>query len=137
MPRAAIFANLNTNMFLTFFPLKTLMVLGLDESDFGTSVRAVERNRFVRSDQYSFIREGIPALAMKVADFENTPEAEVARKWTGARYDAVSDDLHQPIDLGAADKFVNVVRTLAVGIANRADTPKWNATSFFKLFAKH
>ena len=80
VPRAALVANVNTDMFLPLFPLKTLMVLGLDESDLGQDIRAVakelglgvqadpepERNRFVRSDQYSFIRGGIPALAMKV-----------------------------------------------------------------------
>ena len=48
---------------------------------------------------------------------------------------AVSDDLHQPIDLGAANTFVDVVRRLAVRIANRADTPRGNATSFPKRFA--
>ena len=36
---------------------------------------------------------------------------------------------------GAANTFVDVVRRLAVRIANRADTPKGNATSFSKRFA--
>ena len=35
VPRASIVANVNTDMFLPLFPLKTLMVLGLDESDLG------------------------------------------------------------------------------------------------------
>jgi anthranilate phosphoribosyltransferase len=61
-----------------------------------------QRNRFVRSDQYSFIKAGIPALAMKVGYEENTPQAEIARQWTAERYHAPSDDLKQPIDLGAA-----------------------------------
>ena len=59
-------------MFLPLFPLKTLMVLGLDESDLAaTSVPSAkelglgvqadpepQRNRFVRSDQHSFIERG-------------------------------------------------------------------------------
>jgi Zn-dependent M28 family amino/carboxypeptidase len=78
VPAGSIVANINTDMFLPLFPLKTLMVLGLDESDLGRDIRATakelglgvqadpepQRNRFVRSDQYSFIRAGIPALAM-------------------------------------------------------------------------
>jgi Zn-dependent M28 family amino/carboxypeptidase len=147
---ASIVANVNTDMFLPLFPLKTLMVLGLDESDLGSDIRAVakelglgvqadpepQRNRFIRSDQYSFIKAGIPALAMKVGYEANTPEAETARRWTAERYHAPSDDLNQPIDLSAAGKFVEVLRTLAVRIANRLDRPKWNENSFFKRFAK-
>jgi Zn-dependent M28 family amino/carboxypeptidase len=150
VPRERIVANVNTDMFLPLFPLKTLMVLGLDESDLGQDIRATagelglqvqadpepQRNRFVRSDQYSFIKFGIPALAMKVGYEPNSPEAAIAAKWTAERYHAPSDDLAQPIDRSAAATYVDVVRTLAVRIANRADRPKWNDTSFFKRFAK-
>jgi len=149
VPRAALVANVNTDMFLPLFPLKTLMVLGLDESDLGQDIRAVAselgsgvqadpepaRNRFIRSDQYSFIRGGIPALAMKVGYEARSPEAEIAARWTTDRYHGVADDLSQPIDRAAADKYVDVVRTLAIRIANRTDRPKWNDSSFFKRFA--
>jgi Zn-dependent M28 family amino/carboxypeptidase len=140
----------NTDMFLPLFPLKKLMVLGLDESDLGNDIRATaravgvevqadpepQRNRFVRSDQYSFVKVGIPALAMKVGYDANTPQAAIAAKWTAERYHAPSDDLNQPIDRTAAGKYVEVVRDLAVRIANRTDRPKWNDASFFKRFAK-
>src|SRR4029077_20763088 len=135
VPRASIVANLNTDMFLPLFPLKTLMVLGLDESDLGQDVRATQksagvpvqadpepqRNRFVRSDQYSFIKLGIPALAMKVGYEANTPEAAIAAKWTAACYHPPPDDLNQPIDMSAAGMYVEVVRDLALRIANRTD----------------
>jgi hypothetical protein len=149
VPRASIVANVNTDMFLPLFPLKTLMVLGLDESDLGDDVRAAaaalglavqadpepQRNRFVRSDQYSFIKFGIPALAMKVGYAPNTPEAAIAAKWTAERYHAPSDDLQQPVDRSAAARFIDVLRELAVRIANRTDRPRWNDASFFKRFA--
>jgi len=126
------------------------MVLGLDESDLGQDIRATarelglevqadpepQRNRFVRSDQYSFIKFGIPALAMKVGYQANSPEAKIAAKWTAERYHAPSDDLNQPVDRAAAAKYIDVVRNLAVRIANRSDRPKWNSTSFFARFAR-
>jgi hypothetical protein len=150
VPRGAIVANVNTDMFLPLFPLKILMVLGLDESDLGKDIRATakelgievqadpepQRNRFVRSDQYSFIKTGIPALAMKVGYDANTPEAATAAKWTAERYHAPSDDLNQPVDLSAADKYVETVLNLAVRIANRTDKPRWNDSSFFKRFGE-
>jgi len=149
VPSRSMVANVNTDMFLPLFPLKTLMVLGLDESDLGANIRATaeavgvgvqadpepQRNRFVRSDQYSFIKAGIPALAMKVGYEPNSPEAAIAAKWTAERYHAPSDDLDQPIDLSAAGTYVEIVRDLAVRIANRPDKPKWNNASFFKRFA--
>jgi hypothetical protein len=148
VPRASIVADVNTDMFLPLFPLKALMVLGLEESDLGQDIRATakalglgvqndpepQRNRFVRSDQYSFIKFGIPALAMKVGYEPDSPEAAIAAKWTAERYHAPSDDLNQPIDCSAAAKYVEVVKDLAVRIANRTDRPQWNDSSFFKRF---
>ena len=150
VPRASIVANVNTDMFLPLFPLKTLMVLGLDESDLAQDIRETakavgvgiqadpepQRNRFVRSDQYSFIKQGIPSLALKVGYEPNSPEAAIAATWTAERYHAPSDDLQQPMDRSAAGTYVEVVRDLAVRIANRAGRPKWNDASFFKRFAK-
>ena len=150
VPARSIVANVNTDMFLPLFPLKELMVLGLDESDLGDDVRTVaaemhlqvqadpepQRSRFTRSDQYSFVRAGIPALAMKVGYEMNTPEATIAQKWTAERYHQPSDDLNQPVDTTAADTFIEVVGRLAVRIANRPDRPKWNDASFFRRFSQ-
>jgi Zn-dependent M28 family amino/carboxypeptidase len=150
MPARSLVANVNTDMFLPLIPLKELMVLGLDESDLGADIRAVademhlqiqadpepQRNRFIRSDQYSFIRAGIPALSMKVGFELHTPEAAVVQKWTAERYHLPSDDLKQPVDKDAADTYIDVVRRLAVRIANRADRPQWNQSSFFMRFSR-
>jgi Zn-dependent M28 family amino/carboxypeptidase len=149
VPRPAIVANLNMDMFLPLYPLESLMVLGLDESELGDDVRAVAgemglsvqpdpqplRNRFIRSDQYSFIREGIPALAMKVGYKPGSPQAAIDAAWTRERYHAPSDDLQQPIDRSAAVGFTEVIGRLAVRIANRETRPAWKPESFFKRFA--
>jgi hypothetical protein len=149
VPRQAIVADVNIDMFLPLFPLKKLMVLGLDESDLGADIRATagelgldvqadpkpQRLRFVRSDQYSFVRAGIPALAMKVGYDEGSPEVAVARRWTAERYHAPSDDLDQPIDRDAAGKYVDVIARLALRIANRPTRPQWDTESFFRRFS--
>jgi Zn-dependent M28 family amino/carboxypeptidase len=148
--RDGLVANINMDMFLPLFPMKSLMVLGLDESDLGDDVRAVagamnvavqpdpepQRNRFIRSDQYSFIREGVPALAMKVGYDEGSPEATTAATWTRERYHAPSDDLDQPIDRGAAADFTKLIGDLCVRVANREARPHWKDASFFKRFAR-
>jgi Zn-dependent M28 family amino/carboxypeptidase len=126
-------ANINMDMFLPLFPMQRLMVLGLDESDLGDDVRAVaqemnivtqgdpqpQRNRFIRSDQYSFIREGVPALAMKVGFEPGSPEEKIDAAWTRERYHAPSDDLAQPIDRSAAVAFTDLIGRLSVRVASR------------------
>jgi Zn-dependent M28 family amino/carboxypeptidase len=147
---SGIVANLNMDMFLPLFPLRILTVYGLDESDLGADVRAVastlglevqadpepERNSFIRSDQYSFIRRGVPALAMKVGFLKGSPEAAVSARWRNERYHAPSDDLQQPFDLSAAAGFNRVLLTLTERVANRAERPRWSESSFFRRFAQ-
>jgi len=149
VPKSTIVANINMDMFLPLFPMKSVMVLGLDESDLGDRVRDVatrmglgvnadpqpERNRFTRSDQYSFIRQGIPALALKVGFEPGSPAAESDAVWTKQRYHAPSDDLQQPMDLGAAATFTRLIASLSAEVANHAAKPRWKDNSFFRRFA--
>jgi Zn-dependent M28 family amino/carboxypeptidase len=144
-----IVANLNSDMFLPLYPLKRLVVFGLEESDLADDVRAAaaelgvevqtdpqpQRNRFIRSDQYSFIRAGIPSLATKIGVQPGSPEAEIERKWQMERYHAVGDDLAQPVDLAAIGAYQELVKRLALRVANRATTPRWYETSVFSKLA--
>ena len=143
-------ADLNVDMFLPLFPLRGVTVYGLNESDLGEEIRLVarargvrvqddlepERNIFIRSDQYSFIRRGIPALTMKVAYEKGSPEEKIAKTWLKERYHAPADDLKQPVDLECAGRFDDLLRALAEAVADRPERPRWNANSFFKRFAE-
>ena len=149
VPASAIVADLNTDMFLPLFPMRSLIVNGVEESDLADDLRRVaraagieilgdpepERNAFVRSDQYSFIRRGIPALAFKIGWTLGSPEHQTVKRWRTERYHAPSDDLNQPLDLQAADDFTRLYTALVEAIANRDTRPRWNDSSFFKRFA--
>jgi hypothetical protein len=140
-----IVANINTDMFLPLFPLKQLIVFGLEESDLAEDARIVagelgidvqkdpqpQRNRFIRSDQYSFIRAGIPALALKVGYVEGSPQAEIDRQWSAERYHAVSDSADQPVDLSAIGHYEAFMKRLSIRVANRDHVPRWYEGSVF------
>ena len=145
-------ADINIDMFLPIVPMKVLTVWGLDESDLGEEARQVaeshgiivqsdpepQRNVFIRSDQYNFIRHGIPALAMGIAPDPDSPaQKQLFRNWLTERYHAPSDDLDQPIDLPAAAHYEEVIRALMIAVADNSQRPQWKANSFFRGYAEN
>jgi hypothetical protein len=149
VPFEKIVGDINLDMFLPLYPLKVLEVQGFAESSLGESVRVVarelgvevqtdrepEQNRFIRSDQYSFIRRGVPALAFKFGYEFGSVDEKTRLAWVRDRYHQPSDDLNQPIDLEAAAKFNRVIMALLRRVADDAKRPTWNEDSFFKRFA--
>ena len=145
---ASMVADVNVDMFLPIVPLRSLIVWGLDESDLGDAARAAaaahgvgverdpepQRNIFIRSDQYNFIRHGIPALMMAVAP-GTAGQAKLYKDWLAQRYHAPSDDASQPVDLAAAGLYEDVVRTLVLNVANAERRPAWKPDSFFRRYA--
>ncbi len=147
--KGRIIADLNMDMFLPLFPLKWLEVQGLNESTLGDDVRAVaesagvkvqadkepNRNRFIRSDQYSFVKKGVPAVAFKFGYIPGGPEEKIFNNWYTERYHGVKDDINQPVDLAAAAQFNAILQKLALRVANAPQPPHWEANSFFRRFA--
>ena len=148
--RHAMVADINIDMFLPIVPLKVLTVYGLQESNLGDIVTRVAesrgirvqadpeplRNVFIRSDQYNFIRHGIPAISMKVGFDPGSPEQQIFKDWLTNRYHAPSDDLNQPVDLSAAAGYEEVIRGLMVAVANSTERPQWKPDSFFRRYAE-
>lgn len=145
----SIVADINVDMFLPIVPLKVLKIEGLAESDLGDRAAAIarslgikpipdpepQRNAFIRSDQYSFIRHGVPSLVMSVGAEPGTPEQAVFKEWLTKRYHAPSDDLNQPVDLAAAALYEEITRRLLLEVADTPARPAWKPDSFFRRFA--
>lgn len=145
----AIVADINIDMFLPIVPLKVLRIQGINDSTLGDRAAAIAkkfdvkavpdpeplRNLFVRSDQYNFIRHGIPAVIMDVFYEPGSPEAQIFKDWLTQRYHAPSDDTKQPVDLHAAATYEEIVRQLLVETADDAERPQWKADSFFRRYA--
>jgi len=126
-----------------------LRIQGINDSTLGQQAAAIAnsfavkavpdpeplRNLFVRSDQYNFIRHGIPAVIMDVFYEPGSPEARIFRDWLTERYHAPSDDVSQPVDLRAAALYEEIVRRLLVETANDAARPQWTQDSFFRRYA--
>jgi hypothetical protein len=95
-----------------------------------------DRNSFTRTDQYSFVQAGVPALAMKFGWTAGSPEYKAWRQWLAQRYHSTEDNLSQPVDTAAAAQFNAFLGDLARRIANNAGRPHYVESSFFHRFEK-
>ena len=151
VPKTAIVADLNLDAPLPLWPLKTVLVQGEHESTPGNVARDVaeqrglrliadplpDRNSFTRTDQYSFVKAGIPALAFKFGFEKGTPAFQIENDWRISRYHAPSDDVNQPgIFKDEAVKFDDYVAAVTVALANDPTRPTWLPTSQFRSFAR-
>jgi Zn-dependent M28 family amino/carboxypeptidase len=147
VPQAAIVANLNFDMPLPLWPLHLVLVQGDGESTLGDVARTAakvqglaltpdplpDRNSFTRTDQFSFVQAGIPALAFKFGFVKDTPEFAIEHDWRANRYHAPDDDLDQPgVRPDEAVKLDDLVTTITRNVANTPKRPEWLATSVFK-----
>ncbi len=150
LPASSIVADVNSDMYLPLYPMKILTGIGISESTLKEPLARVaakfkitleddpepERNLFVRSDHYNFVRKGIPAVFLKIGNKKGSPEEQMQKTWTHDRYHAPSDDLSQPMDLEAAAKFTEIEAAIVREIADQPARPEWNSKSFFRRFAQ-
>jgi Peptidase family M28 len=150
VPLRSIVAAINMDMYLPLFPLHYLEVQGLGESTLGNDIRAVAQrndvevqfdkqppeNRFIRSDQASFVRQGIPGLAFKFGWLPDSAEQKIFTDWIHTRYHAPSDDLSQPLDQVAAAQFTHILAGLVERVADAPGRPAWYEESFYAHLAR-
>lgn len=145
VPKESMVADVNLDQLRPIFPLHTLTTLAVDESTLGDTVREVaakrgikiqpdpepQRNLLRRSDHYSFMQIGVPAVGFIFGYVPGTPDEAAYREWYAKRYHSPADDLNQPWVPDAAAKFNDFFHDLVVALADAPERPKWKAGSTF------
>lgn len=143
-----VVANLNIDMPLTFAPVFDFVALGAPHSTLGTTAKqavaaqgyrlsadaAPEQVKFIRSDQFSFIRRGVPALALSAGYQPRNPSVdldELRRQFLSTHYHQPSDDLTLPIDYPTAADLARVDLRIVLSVANASAAPRWSSGDFF------
>ena len=89
---------------------------------------------FIRSDQYSFVRRGVPAIflvpGMKSA-LENVPDGQQFGHFLRDTYHTAKDDMTQSFDWNAAVNFTLANLEIGTIVANADERPTWNREDFF------
>jgi hypothetical protein len=144
-----IVANLALDMPFFFHPILDIVPYGVQHSSLSNQVAEAtktlnlkvspdpfpEQVIFVRSDHFSFIKKGIPALFIKSgfmtipSDTVNRAKSDVA--WRSTTYHTPQDDMHQAFDFTAAITHVQVNFLIGLLVANEPSRPQWNKDDFF------
>ena len=149
VPKGSIVADVNTDMPTVIAPLLSVVPLGAEHSSLINNVKfaagylglEVEKdpepneNRFVRSDQYSFVMNGIPALHIKYGSKTNIPGFDLTafvKQWRAKYYHQAADGLEGGIfNFTAAKTYVQLNFLISYSIAQTSERPKWNDGDLF------
>jgi Peptidase family M28 len=149
VPLASIVANVNIDGAPgAYSAMKDVVALGAEHSTIGDEVAAAaksmgydltpdplpEENFFIRSDQYSFVLQGVPAIDIEDGVKAVDPKVnllEVEKKWMVTRYHTPLDNMDQPIDFDSMAKGSVLNFLVGYQIAEHEAAPSWNKGDFF------
>lgn len=148
VPREGLVANINIDMPVLLAPSRDAVVIGAEHSSLGAAAEAAaeevgvalspdpfpEEVVFVRSDQYAFVRAGIPAVyldgGVKSADGERDPRLALTYFLRNC-YHQPCDDATQPIQYDDAARLARLAAAIATRVGNDDERPRWNPGDFF------
>lgn len=148
VPVARIVAVVNIDMPYLGLPIAEVMGLGVEHSTLQAALERAadeagleyisdprpELVRFIRSDQFSFVRLGVPGLNLKPGAKSSDPSVDggaLHDEYLQRHYHRASDDLGLFFSAEGAVRFARVALLLGLHVANANQRPTWNAGDFF------
>jgi Zn-dependent M28 family amino/carboxypeptidase len=139
IPLGQIAANINLDQLRPIFPLELMTVHARTDTTLGLDAAAIadaqgirlqddpepERNLLRRSDHWTFLAAGIPAINFVFGYDPGSRSEEIYRQWYRTGYHRPQDDLVQMIDWQAAADFNRFFYALVERVANKAEAPSW------------
>jgi Zn-dependent M28 family amino/carboxypeptidase len=148
VPIDRIVANVNLDGLAVLYPLREMVPFGAEHSTLDSTVARVAKRLgialapdpfpqevfFVRSDQYSFVRRGVPSLFpfMSLRSDSGVDAAARFREWLATRYHTPQDDIGQPMDFEAGAGHAQLGFLVGLEIANADQRPAWKSGDFFE-----
>jgi hypothetical protein len=147
VPLERIVANVNIDGLAILYPFREMIAFGADHSTLDSTVARVARGMgvtlapdpfpqeafFIRSDQYSFVRRGVPALFpfMGLRSDSGVDAPARFKEWLATRYHLPQDDVDQPMDLESGARNAQLEFLVGLEIANANERPAWKEGDFF------
>ena len=148
VPRESIVANLNVDSPLMLYPIRDIVVFGAEHSSLGETFQQAadhldlsispdpmpEEVIFVRSDQFPFVRQGIPAAYAMVGFESGDPQidgAAATMTWLTTVYHTPKDDFGQEMDFQTGATYARVNFLAGYLVTQSSERPTWNEGDFF------
>lgn len=148
VPMESVVANVNLDMPLFLVPVGDIIAFGAEHSSLIGPVESAaaaegftvtpdpmpEEVIFIRSDQYSFVRQGVPSIFLVPGFDSANPDAEGVRLFQDFlrnHYHRPSDDLSLPVDWESAVRFARANARIGYEVAEAPGRPAWNEGDFF------
>lgn len=150
VPVKSMVADVNTDMPTIIAPLLSITALGAEHSSLATQFAQAagyldisvepdpepKQSRFTRSDQYSFVLAGIPALHVKygskTSDGKNNLN-DIVAPWREKYYHKPQDDINGIFDFEAGKKYAQLNFLIGYLVAQDKAKPGWNAGDIFEV----
>ena len=146
--KSQLVADVNTDMPTLIAPFESAAPLGAEHSSMQTTVEQAANllnikvepdpdpaeGRFVRSDQYNFIKAGVPAIHIKYGYKYSNPAlnlAEKVRVFREKNYHKPSDEVNDSFNWGAGRKFAQLNFLVSYIIAQTPQKPSFLPNDFF------
>jgi Zn-dependent M28 family amino/carboxypeptidase len=153
VPMSQIVANVNMDEVSFLYDFRDIVPLGGEHSSLGAVAEDVARHMglevspdpapeevfFVRSDQYSFVEQGVPSIYIEEGYQTLDPKLDGKKMqfdWENTRYHLPGDDMAQPLDFNAIVKCTRVNLAAGYEIAQQTARPRWNSGDFFEQFVR-
>ncbi|QSX74250.1 M20/M25/M40 family metallo-hydrolase [Lysobacter arenosi] len=144
VPRESLVANVNMDMPMLLAPTADVVPIGIEHSSLQALVQQAakevgvdlspdpspEEVVFVRSDQYAFIRAGVPAVYLD-GGYKGEGAQKIQEEFLRQRYHQPGDDINQPIQYGDAARLARLNARIGSLIADAPQRPAWNSGDFF------
>jgi len=144
----AIVANVNMDEDLMLWPMEDVIVFGAEHSSLSQELNEAaarlhlvispdtqpEQVFFIRSDQYSFVKQGVPAIAAGPGTMSHNPKynaKEIEEKWEENIYHHPQDDMNQSFLFEEGAKYARFNFLVGYFVAQKTQRPTWNKGDFF------
>jgi Zn-dependent M28 family amino/carboxypeptidase len=149
VPKADLVANINMDMPVLLAPSRDVVPIGLEHSTLKSTMESAAKEIgvglsadpfpedvvFVRSDQYAFVRAGVPAVyldgGIEPAVAGGASPKDAFDKFLRNCYHQPCDDASQPIQYEDAARLAKLNARIGVLVGDAAERPRWNKGDFF------
>lgn len=146
--KGPLVADINMDMPVLLTDLADVTPVGIEHSNLKGAVESAaqklgitlspdpmpEEVVFIRSDQFSFIRRGVPAIYLKegtVSSHADVDGKALLDGFLSSHYHQPSDDLSLPINYASAARLAALNAAIGRDVANASKAPRWNKGDFF------